>query len=405
MQGPPYVIIEPLEDGKFNISGYNGEIWNLLRQQANFTFDCVKSNDGFYGAPSESGEWNGLIKMLHDDLIDVAAADFYQSHERSHVTDSSLTLKTAFAQLIIRRPSQASGWYTFIDPVKPYGWIIIFVLWFCCTLTLFVITKLTWIYLISPDTKLDMFRSCFITLAAQFQQGTEFEPSGSSTRIAFFSTLISSIIIFALYSASLTSFLAISKFNMPFEDLVSMYRDTDYYVGSLPSTYFTTLFSNGSPLERIIYKERFKDVPSVNEALKKALDEDFAFAWEAETVSDALNLCTHVAINKPLLTVRIVNLFNKNYEFRQIINFMILKMRESGKLKKLWKSWKTLNPNYIKECLSDDGKAIGIFNLIFMFVLMGSTAGFSVIILSCELLMKRRQRKIKGALKNQLLPP
>ena len=63
--------------------------------------------------------------------------------------------------------------------------------------------------------------------------------------MAFFSSFAFGLIVYASYSASLTSFLAVFKLKMPFVGLRDMYENTAYRLGSLPGTAYDDLFKVG----------------------------------------------------------------------------------------------------------------------------------------------------------------
>lgn len=72
--------------------------------------------------------------------------------------------------------------------------------------------------------------------------GTEYDAQRGSTRIAMLSILFAMMVLFAVYSAAMTSLLAVVIVQVPFEGLVGMYRDTDYKLGSVKNTAFDNFF-------------------------------------------------------------------------------------------------------------------------------------------------------------------
>ena len=64
--------------------------------------------------------------------------------------------------------------------------------------------------------------------------GVDAEPRATSTRIIFLFTFLTSLLVFSMYSASLTSFLAVNKINMPFEDLYGLYHTSNFEVNNIP---------------------------------------------------------------------------------------------------------------------------------------------------------------------------
>ena len=72
--------------------------------------------------------------------------------------------------------------------------------------------------------------------------GTTDDPKKSSTTIVFLTTFVGGFLIYASYSASLTSFLAIQQISYPFVDMASMYYQTDFKIGSLAGTVLDDYF-------------------------------------------------------------------------------------------------------------------------------------------------------------------
>ena len=59
----------------FYWTGLVPQVFESLADKLNFTFDLYLSRDGNWGSRnSKTGQWNGLIKDLIDDVADIAAA-------------------------------------------------------------------------------------------------------------------------------------------------------------------------------------------------------------------------------------------------------------------------------------------------------------------------------------------
>ena len=87
--------------------------------------------------------------------------------------------------------------------------------------------------------------------------GTTDDPKKISTTIAFLATFVGGFLIYASYSASLTSFLAIQQISYPFVDMASMYYRTDFKIGSLAGNvlddYFKVISLSTGKRLKIIY--------------------------------------------------------------------------------------------------------------------------------------------------------
>nr|AEX15551.1 ionotropic glutamate receptor-13 [Pleurobrachia bachei] len=91
------------KDVKECYTGLCAELVDMLAQQLKFEYEYVLSEDGKFGSPTANGSWNGLIKMLLDN---VSSCQCYSYHDnrcyhgnRFHITQSfhnnSINCKTA----------------------------------------------------------------------------------------------------------------------------------------------------------------------------------------------------------------------------------------------------------------------------------------------------------------------
>ena len=112
---------------KFNWAGLVPQIFETLAENLNFTFELEMSRDGNWGAQNKgTGEWNGLIKDLIDDVADIASAPLTVLKSRSLVVDFLLPVQSDSNTFIIRKHSSYS-WDLFFKPFHLSTWIIIFI--------------------------------------------------------------------------------------------------------------------------------------------------------------------------------------------------------------------------------------------------------------------------------------
>ena len=76
-----------------------------------------------------------------------------------------------------------------------------------------------------------------------FVIGATEDPENTATRIAFLTTFVGGLLLYASYSASLTSFLAIVQVAYPFVDLSSLYYQSDYKIGCIGGTAMDNYFA------------------------------------------------------------------------------------------------------------------------------------------------------------------
>jgi len=61
--------------------------------------------------------------MLNNDEIDIAAADFTITSDRSRVVDFLPVLIESFIQVFIANPADRQNWMAFIEPVTWQAWL------------------------------------------------------------------------------------------------------------------------------------------------------------------------------------------------------------------------------------------------------------------------------------------
>ena len=83
------------------------------------------------------------------------------------------------------------------------------------------------------------------------------------------------------------------------------------------------LFQTSNELDQKILKERYVKVDSVKDGLDKALKEDYAFVWGADSVNSVIgHLCTHVAIKKPFSDEAVAFPAKKQWPYLKLINHL-----------------------------------------------------------------------------------
>lgn len=156
----------------------------------------------------------------------------------------------------------------------------------------------------------------FNTLASLFQQGIDYTDTRISSRIAFTSIIIAIVVFFATYSASLTSFLAVYKLNMPFEGIEDLLTNTQFKV--------TTIGGNSIDkyLQSIVQdRTRYKTVRSLQEGFTSTLDGHMAFVWEMESIDAFIGQsCDYVKAKKPAYKALIGIGLQKHSEYSGILN-------------------------------------------------------------------------------------
>ena len=82
--------IEKNSTGLASLNGCFGDIWYEIANNLSLNFTVVEGYQ--YGALDSSGDWTGMIGMLHRNEAEIAVADFTPTQSRSKVVDFTLAL-------------------------------------------------------------------------------------------------------------------------------------------------------------------------------------------------------------------------------------------------------------------------------------------------------------------------
>ena len=137
----------------FEWSGIVPDILDEISKMLNFTYSKAFARDGNWGTVNlETGQWNGLIRDLLDDVVDIVAAPLVQSKSRSEAVDFLLAFhheKDKF--FVLRTPSYS--WTTFLLPFLPNSWVVILMMLGLLSISLTLVTR--W----GRDNQVEEFRA------------------------------------------------------------------------------------------------------------------------------------------------------------------------------------------------------------------------------------------------------
>lgn len=106
------------------------------------------------------------------------------------------------------------------------------------------------------------------------------EPRSTSARTAYLSIFLASVVLFAMYNAALTSFLAVFKLQMPFTNINELYLDTDYRVALQDETAIIQMLRDASGIEKKISDERLDVIISLDEGIAKMKEGNVAVLFD-----------------------------------------------------------------------------------------------------------------------------
>ena len=93
----------------------------------NFTYTVIKPPDGQYGTIQSDGTWNGMVKLLANQDIDIATTTFVVTQQRSTVISFASPIFDAYFSLFIRNPAESFNIMAYIEPMDWLVWVGMFV--------------------------------------------------------------------------------------------------------------------------------------------------------------------------------------------------------------------------------------------------------------------------------------
>ena len=94
----------------------------------NFTYTLIKPPDEQWGTIQPDGTWSGMVNLLANQDIDIAATLFAVTEERSTVMTFTNTISESYHSLFIKNPAETFNLMAYIEPMNSLTWIGLFVL-------------------------------------------------------------------------------------------------------------------------------------------------------------------------------------------------------------------------------------------------------------------------------------
>ena len=241
-------------------SGLFLEPLNILAKELNFTLKWMPSYDGNWGAMDSNGTWNGLIDMLINEQIDIAAAGLFVTEERATVVTFGRAI--AGGEWTIASASSTE------PHANPWIYIEIFphTIWYiCCTMVISISTCFFIINYSGINNMHDKFESESFTiinslgLSLTFLRQIYYDVNikSNSSKLLFFLSVISTYLIFIHFTAYLTASSTYSK-----QGQIKSFRDV------LDGGYQVSVLENSATHDNLRYA---KPETAMNEVYHKTM--------------------------------------------------------------------------------------------------------------------------------------
>ncbi|XP_024892967.1 probable glutamate receptor [Temnothorax curvispinosus] len=330
------VINSPLishENG--TVGGFFGLLLIELSKVMNFTVEMLDPVEGFGIWSKEKNVWTGAIGQLVANEADIGISAFTMTTHRQNVIDYTIPLIRSNYRLYFKEPDTSFvQWSLYLKAFSFGTWI---------TLLMIIITAS--ILLTIMKTKgyfsMNLMLENYIKVWGIYcQQGLSEFPSESPVRLAFLSISTSSIVILAIYSGSLISFLALCTPKLPFSTLEGYVKDGSYKLILLRNSaeyYVPTHVKDPVFLQMYeLLEEKYLPL-STTEGFEKLCEKNKLAFYTTEVFKEAINIyirCSIVYIE----TGRIDNLaitLTKGNPYTGFMNYHLRKLHLNGVIHKL----------------------------------------------------------------------
>ncbi|XP_022243873.1 glutamate receptor ionotropic, delta-1-like [Limulus polyphemus] len=219
----PFQNITTLPNGGYQASGFIFEIVNHLAHYFNFSYNIVIPEDNSFGklVKHENGteSWNGMMRLLLDKKVDLAAGPFTVNVDRRRVVNFSETLFSDDIGVLVKKPEKKDNTEKLLAPFTLRVWCAIILATIFMGLTLFGVLCLQTYLLCSGEESGEKYnyslsKCMWFVYSGLVKQGAEDVPISDSVRILFATWWMFTLLVTAFYTGNLTAFLTSSVYKL-----------------------------------------------------------------------------------------------------------------------------------------------------------------------------------------------
>jgi ABC-type amino acid transport substrate-binding protein len=343
----PFVVVQNGSDGSpIRATGFFPDVFQQLQKVLRFDVEYVLPPDNKWGALLPDGNYSGVIGQLARGEIDVSTVPLSVTMERSLVIDFSASIYVEKLTLLMRRPTGTA--------LNLLGYLVIFswTTWGALAGSA-VILSVAFAYFIHLNRFKEKSRRKAVL--AEVGSGLEtvnlsliqhdgtVEPEALSARMLVLVTNLWSFLIFAFYTADLTSRLTSGPLQAgikSFQDVL----DLGYQMIVLKGSVYQDDLANANP-SSILNKIYTKTMQNNSKAFYDNAPQGIAMLMEN---SKSVAFGVSSGFNDPNIISLDVNDalkdstsfgFPKDSEFYDVLTHYLSKMQESGLMTKIMAKW------------------------------------------------------------------
>ena len=384
---PPSVTY--IEDGctsKDCFKGIFANVWHSLADEMNITYTIRRA---YMWGSEGNGTWNGMVGMLKDGIVDVAAADLTITNDRSEVVDFLPSLMEVTEGLYMRNPGDRFSIVSYLGPFTWLSWIAIGV-WLILTPLIFL--GITSHKADKNEDQLSLFGSYVFAVSSLVNLGYEFKSDKIRNRIAASSVLVGGMVIYYYWESGLISHLAFKTTNMPFNTLEEFSENTNFKLVVARGSVFLEFFKHSDdPVRNKIWTEKLEpfldQLPLLADIETRILNDQYTVAYDESTMkmTPDYTSCNIIDIKPPIRKTQLAFATIKNFPFYQAFKNHIIKLKQVGLVQKY------INSHKIEDqvCKDYSGRPIVLHQCFMAFKILGTGMVMAILAYIFETLMKQ----------------
>ena len=354
---PPFITKLQMED-ELKVDGLYYDIWQVLQSRLNFTTSVTKSS-------VPSGIWSSMTNSVKQKEYDLVLTGNSQTWSRSKFVDFSFAITPSTLRMFYLRDSESLNLSLYVNSFHSSSWIAVTTSLICLFVLVSSVIVLSNHFGITDES----YNFGVKTLGAFLYLshiGRRFpkEPQDISLRTAFVTISLSGFMIITLYRSMISASLAIKIYKPPINTIEEILHTPynlmiangssvhDMFRNAAEDSAYKNIVNSGKlvptktdpfALQTIIEgwvnqsKVSCKSSLKVHFITESSSDLVLGVYQSIRTRSDYPCLITSVPIDYRKIGNGYI--FQKDWPYKDLINFHLLKMYEEGIINSLSKKW------------------------------------------------------------------
>ncbi|XP_062581711.1 glutamate receptor ionotropic, NMDA 2B-like isoform X2 [Saccostrea cucullata] len=390
-------------------AGLSIDLLEIFRTRLEFDYDLFEVPDRTCGVKNqETGQWNGLIRIIQEGGADMALTSLQITPSRSEAVEFTVPYLETGTSIIVYLRNDTISAYAILEPYDYGAWcLILFISVHSMGASIFIFEWLSPEGLDQGRTPMrehsfSLFRSFWLMWAMLFGAAVSADnPRGVSARFMGNVWALFALVFLASYTANLAAFMITKN---TFYDLEGI---TDWRLNSplkhQPPFKFGTVFNSSTEENlRVNHPAMFKymqqfNTHTVKEAIDKLTKSDIqAFMYDFTPLQYQVGIdknCRLMLVGKPYAMSGYAVAFPKGQtELKEELDELILELQDDGELERLRKYWLS-GPCYSKQRIGQSSQRLRVLNFTSAFILLSSGIVLGGLLLVMEHLYFRFGRK------------